>query len=58
MLKHLVQVVPAKRAESLGKEMALLRRTIERGFADPEDRTLAGVADRQGFGSPVRKGPE
>jgi len=54
MLEHLVQVVPVERSEALRKEMALLRRTIERGFADPEDRILAGVGDRQGFGSPER----
>jgi uncharacterized membrane protein len=54
MFEHLVQVVPAERSEALRKEMALLRRTIDRGFADPEDRIIAGVGDRQGFGSPER----
>jgi uncharacterized membrane protein len=51
MFEHLVQVVPAERAETLRKEMALLRRTIERGFPDSEDRIIAGVGDLQGFGS-------
>jgi uncharacterized membrane protein len=51
MFEQLVQVVPAERSGALRKEMALLRRTIDRGFADPEDRILAGVGDLQGFGS-------
>jgi hypothetical protein len=33
------------------KELALLQRTIDRGFADPEDRIIAGAGDMQGFGS-------
>lgn len=45
-----VCVVPAERSGALCQEMALLRRTIDRGFADPEDRILAGVGDLQGFG--------
>jgi uncharacterized membrane protein len=51
MFEHLVQVVPAERGEALRKEMALLKRSIERGYADPEDRILAAVGDLQGFGS-------
>jgi uncharacterized membrane protein len=51
MLEHLVQVVPEERVEALHKEMALLGRTIDREFADPEDRILAGIGDLQGFGS-------
>lgn len=54
MFEHLLQVVPAERSEAFRKEMALLRRTIDRGFADPEDRIIAGVGDRQGFGSRER----
>ena len=53
MLVQLLQVVPAARAGTLRKEMSLLARTIERAFADPEDRLLAGTGDLQGFGSPV-----
>jgi uncharacterized membrane protein len=51
MFEHLVQVVPAERSEALQKELALLQRTIDGAFADPEDRILAAVGDRQGFGS-------
>jgi uncharacterized membrane protein len=50
MFEQLVQVVPEERAGALRKEMAILRRTIDRALADPEDRILAGVGDRQGFG--------
>jgi uncharacterized membrane protein len=51
MLEHLLRVVPAERARELEDEMALLRRTIERSYADPEDRRRAAVADREGFGN-------
>jgi uncharacterized membrane protein len=51
MFEHLVQVLPEARAESLRREMALLRRTIDGSYADPEDRIRAGVGDLQGFGS-------
>jgi uncharacterized membrane protein len=54
MFEHLVQVLPAQRSGALRKEMALLQRTIDRGFADPEDRIIAGVGDLQGFGSRQR----
>ncbi|HVP00313.1 MAG TPA: DUF2254 domain-containing protein [Bryobacteraceae bacterium] len=50
MFEQLVQVLPAERAVTLHKEMALLRRTIDRSFADPEDRILSGTSDSQGFG--------
>jgi len=51
MFEHLLQVVPAQRSEVLYQEIALLRRTVHGAFTDPEDRVLAGVSDRQGFGS-------
>jgi uncharacterized membrane protein len=54
MFEQLAQVVPAERSGTLRKEMALLQRTIERGFMDPEDRIIAGVGDLQGFGSRQR----
>jgi len=50
MFEQLVQVVPPERAGMLRKELALLKRTIERGFVDPEDRVIAGTSDRQGLG--------
>ena len=54
MFEQLVQVVPAQRSGALRKEMGLLECTIERSFADPKDRIIAGIGDRQGFGSPRR----
>jgi uncharacterized membrane protein len=51
MLEQLVQVLPAERSTALRAEMALLKRTIERTFPDPEDRILAETGDLQGFGS-------
>ena len=51
MFVQLMQVVPAERAVALRKEQALLGRTTDRSFADPEDRIIAGVGDLQGFGS-------
>lgn len=54
LFEHLVQVLPAQRSEALYKELALLQRTIDGGFVDPEDRSIAAVCDRQGFGSRQR----
>ena len=54
MFKQLLQVVPAERSTALRAELALLLRTIERTFPDPEDRILAEVGDLQGFGSRQR----
>jgi uncharacterized membrane protein len=54
MLERLLQVVPVERSEALRKEMALLGRTIERSYADQEDRIMSSVSDWQGFGSRAR----
>ena len=51
MFEQLLKVVPAERSTALRAEMALLQRTIERTFPDPEDRILAETGDLQGFGS-------
>jgi uncharacterized membrane protein len=51
MLEHLLQVVPPERAPVVRNEMTILRRTIDRGIADEEDRIVAGVGDLQGLGS-------
>jgi uncharacterized membrane protein len=50
MYDHLLSVVPAKRAEALRREVALLQSTIEKAWSSPADRAIAGAADRQGFG--------
>ncbi len=54
MFQNLVGILPAERSAPLHAETALLKRTIDRMFADPEDRILAGVPDLQGFGSRKR----
>jgi uncharacterized membrane protein len=50
MLEDLIQAVPEARAVLLRQELALLHRSAERAFAEPEDRALAGVRDCQGVG--------
>jgi uncharacterized membrane protein len=55
MYQHLAEEVPAERSAAIRTEMALLARTIERTYTDPEDRILAGVGDLQGFGSREHK---
>ena len=51
MLENLIQRLPEERAGLLRQELALLQKSAERTFSDPEDRALAGVADPQGVGS-------
>jgi uncharacterized membrane protein len=50
MLENLILTLPEARAALLRRELALLQRTSERLFAEPEDRALAGVSDFQGVG--------
>jgi uncharacterized membrane protein len=50
MLENLVQTLPEARAASLRQELALLHRSAERFFSEPEDRALAQVGDFQGVG--------
>jgi uncharacterized membrane protein len=50
MLENLIQTLPDSRAELLRRELALLHRSAERFFNEPEDRALAGVSDFQGVG--------
>ncbi len=51
LFEKLLPIVPEARAAALRQEQALLQRTINRSFAEEEDRTIAGTADWQGFGS-------
>jgi uncharacterized membrane protein len=51
MFEQLIQVVPAERSAALRAGLALLGRTIDSGFSDPEDRIIAATGDLQGFGS-------
>jgi uncharacterized membrane protein len=55
MLEHLAQILPPQRGEALRRELGLLERTVERSYADPEDRAMSEVADLQGFGSRTRR---
>jgi uncharacterized membrane protein len=50
MLENLIQGLPERRAGLLRRELALLNRSAERFFAEPEDRALAEVSDLQGVG--------
>src|SRR5262249_8104717 len=50
MLENLIQTVPESRATLLRQELALLHRSAERFFAEPEDRATAEVSDFQGMG--------
>ena len=50
MLEDLIRTLPDSRAMLLRRELALLQRSAERFFAEPEDRALAEVGDLQGVG--------
>jgi uncharacterized membrane protein len=50
MLENLIQTLPEARAAPLRQELALLHRSAERFFTEPEDRALAEVGDFQGVG--------
>jgi uncharacterized membrane protein len=50
MLDNLVLTLPPARGALLRQELALLHRTSERLFAEPEDRALAEEGDFQGVG--------
>jgi uncharacterized membrane protein len=50
MLEHLIQSLTEERAALLRSELALLHRSAQRFFAEPEDRALADISDLQGVG--------
>ena len=50
MLENLIQTLPEVRAVLLRQELALLHRSAERFFSEPEDRALAQISDFQGVG--------
>jgi uncharacterized membrane protein len=50
LLEHLIGELPAERRPPLEEELALLSRSVERGFSDEADRKRAAVADYQGVG--------
>jgi uncharacterized membrane protein len=50
MLEDLIAALPEARAVPLRSELALLKKSAERFFQEPEDRTLAEKSDAQGVG--------
>jgi uncharacterized membrane protein len=50
MLEDLSEVLPPERAALLRGELALLDRSVERSFPEPEDQAQASVSDLQGVG--------
>jgi hypothetical protein len=50
MLENLIQTLSEDRSAMLRRELALLHRSAERFFVEPEDRALAEVSDFQGVG--------
>jgi uncharacterized membrane protein len=57
MLENLVQTLPEERSPLLRQELALLHRSVERFFPEPEDRLLADAGDLQGVGGKYVLGP-
>ena len=50
MLENPIQTLPEGHGSLLCRELALLHRSAERFFTEPEDRALAGVSDLRGVG--------
>jgi uncharacterized membrane protein len=50
MLENLIQTLPEARSALLQQELAMLHRSAERFFPEPEDRALAEEGDLQGVG--------
>jgi uncharacterized membrane protein len=57
MLEDLIENLPETRAVVLRMELALLGRSADQWFAQPEDRALAEAGDLQGVGGTRRHGP-
>jgi hypothetical protein len=58
LISDLITVVPDERRPALERWQQRLQATIERHFADPEDRADALAEDRQGLGVPRRRSTE
>ncbi|MBV8605921.1 MAG: DUF2254 domain-containing protein [Singulisphaera sp.] len=56
MLEDLIEGLPEERAALLRPELALLHRSAERSFPDPEDQALADISDVQGVGGKYGQG--
>jgi uncharacterized membrane protein len=57
MLENLIPSLTDEQAALLGRELALLRRSAERFFSEPEDRALADISDLQGVGGKHGQSP-
>lgn len=50
MLENLIETLSEERTNLLRQELALLERTAERFFLEPEERSMAAAGDSQGMG--------
>ena len=50
MLEDLIPSLPPHRSRALRQELELLKSTVDRGFAMPQDRVRADLPDSQGLG--------
>jgi hypothetical protein len=55
MFHDLMDAVPPGRRPALEHQLSLLDRSIDRSFADSEDRLEARKEDRQGLGLPRQR---
>lgn len=56
LIADLKELLPAERGPSLAHWQRRLRASVEKTFADSEERREASTGDRQGLGSPKREG--
>jgi len=56
MLENLIPLLPPRRSSALRHELDLLKSTVDRGFAVPQDRTRADSPDFQGLGGRRKSG--
>jgi hypothetical protein len=52
MLEDLEEIVPPDRRPALQEQLELLETRVTREFSDPQERAIAQVPDRLGFGAP------
>ena len=50
MLEDLIPLLPPHRSRAVRQELELLKSTVDRGFAMPQDRARADLPDSQGLG--------
>lgn len=50
MLEDLIPLLPSHRSQAVRQELELLKSTVDRGFAMPQDRARADLPDSQGLG--------